>query len=245
MLYVNKKKSKVHLWTKGLTSHIGKNCLYVVLKHTRNGIYLHAFFRCRLDKGGRSALSLRKEPRIPIMPQAVGLPDPRCKLKRSEWSLNPPKQRRQFIGRNVHCPVTILTELLGCQTRFSYSEGSCSMPVLWIRKLWVTFLLRSLYSSSSRTPHPSITASEVCHKPTSHQAASSLTDSLSLDSKVHGTQDEADKIRVFWLMTPCLLVNTKVSKGNSIAIRMVEEKIAHRAFPLSWYRSTKLQGVTK
>jgi len=175
----------------------------------------------------------------------VWVPDPSCKLKRTEWSLNPPQQRLQFMGRNVHCPVTILTELLGCQTRFSYSEGTCSMPVPWIRKLWVNFLLRSLYSSSSQTPQPSITAIEVCHKPTGHQAASSLTRSLSLDSKVHGIQDKADKIRVFWLMTPCLLVNTKVSKGRTVAIRTIEEKIAHRAFPLSWYRSTKLQGVTK
>jgi hypothetical protein len=174
--YVNR-KSKVHLWRKCLTSHTGRNCLYVVLKRTGKEAHLHVFLRCRLDKGGRSALSPGKEPLIPIMPQAVWVPDPRYKLKRTEWSLNPSKQRRQFIDRNVHCPVTILTELLGCQTRFSYSEGSCSMPVLWIRKLWVTFLLRSLYSSSRQTPHPSITASEVCHKPTSHQAASSLTDS--------------------------------------------------------------------
>ena len=179
------------------------------------------------------------------MPQDVWVPVPCCKLKRTEWSLNRNQLRRQFIGRNVHCPVTILTELLGCQTRFSYSEASCSMPVLWIRKLWVNFLLRSLYSSSSRTPHPSITAIELCCKPNSHQAAFIITGSLSLDSKVHGNQDRADKIRVFWLTTPCLLVNAKVSKGHTIAICTTEEMIAHRAFPLSWYRSTKLQGVTK
>lgn len=202
--------------------------------------YLHAFFRWRIDIGGTSALSPGKEPLIPTMPQAVWVPDPSCKLRRTEWNLNPPQQRRQFIGRNVHCPVTILTELLGYQTRFSYSEGSCSMPVLWIRKLWVSFLLRSHYSSPSQTPHPSITASEVCQKPTCHQAASRLTGSLSLDSKVHGTRDKADKIKVFWIMTPCLLVNTKVSKGRTLAICTIEEKIAHRDFPLSWYQSTKL-----
>jgi hypothetical protein len=173
------------------------------------------------------------------MPPAVWVPNPSCKLKRTEWSLNPPQQQRQFIGRNVHCSVTILTELLGCQTRFSYSEGSCSMPVLWIRKLWVNFLLRSLYSSSSQTPQPSITSIEVCYKSTSHQTASNLTDSLSLDSKVHGTQDKADKIRDFWLMTPCLLVNTKVSKGRTVAICTIEEKNAHRVF------STKLIWIYK
>jgi hypothetical protein len=60
------------------------------------------------------------------------------------------------------------------------------------------FLIKVSLFIIQPNPTSSITVIEVCHKPTSQQAAYSLTGSLSLDSKVDGTQDKADKIRVLW-----------------------------------------------
>jgi len=56
------------------------------LKSAGKEAHIHAFFRWRIDKGGRSALSPGKEPLIPTMPEAVWVLGPSCKLKENRMT---------------------------------------------------------------------------------------------------------------------------------------------------------------